>query len=210
MVYDIVINEEAGGLELVSFVEDPAIEINWVAMNNNVKKQIFTEDGDKFTVTGPAMVVGQKIKRWDDDLQEEYFVKLEADSIRHAVEFFFRESNHTKTNINHGKELLGDVVVIESWFTSDNDKSKELGFELPNGSWIVTYKVNNRELWSKIKSGEVKGFSIEGWFDHYLSKFSKDRSMEKYDKILEDIKNITLSEDFTGKDIDKIVNILFP
>ena len=44
------------------------------------------------------------------------------------------------------------------------DKSKMYGFDLPNGTWFVKMKINNDELWQKIKAGELKGLSIEGYF----------------------------------------------
>ena len=41
-----------------------------------------------------------------------------------------------------------------------------MGFEeVADGSWFVSYLIDNEDVWSKVKSGEFKGFSVEGVFD---------------------------------------------
>ena len=44
---------------------------------------------------------------------------------------------------------------------SDNDKSKDYGYNLPNGTVFVKTKIESDELFNAIKDGEVNGFSIE-------------------------------------------------
>jgi hypothetical protein len=53
------------------------------------------------------------------------------------------------------------------------DKSKLYGFDLPDGTWFVKMKINNDELWKKVKDGELKGLSIEGYFTDKMSKLSE-------------------------------------
>ena len=53
------------------------------------------------------------------------------------------------------------------------DKSKLYGYDLPNGTWFVKMKIENEELWNKIKSGELKGLSIEGYFVDKMQKMSE-------------------------------------
>ena len=53
------------------------------------------------------------------------------------------------------------------------DKSRLYGYELPKGSWMVTMSIQNDELWSKIKAGELKGLSIEGYFTDKMAKMSE-------------------------------------
>ena len=53
------------------------------------------------------------------------------------------------------------------------DKSKMYGYDLPNGTWFVKMKINNEDLWQKIKAGELKGLSIEGYFTDKMEKMSE-------------------------------------
>ena len=65
----------------------------------------------------------------------------------------------------HEKKLSG-MSVVESWIIDDTktDKSRFYGFDLPKGTWMISMKVNNDDVWKDVKEGKVKGFSIEGYF----------------------------------------------
>jgi hypothetical protein len=46
---------------------------------------------------------------------------------------------------------------------------------LPVGTWVGSIKVENEEVWNDyIKTGIVKGFSIEGYFADKLQPLSKN------------------------------------
>jgi hypothetical protein len=83
------------------------------------------------------------------------------------------------------KEIDG-MTVVESWIIEDEqmDKSKLYNFSLPKGTWMISMKVDNDEVWSKVKAGEIKGFSIEGYFE------TKDANLSKDEEVLEQIKSI--------------------
>ena len=52
--------------------------------------------------------------------------------------------------------------MLEVWMKeSDNDKSTDYGYDLPNGTVFVKAKIESDELFAAIKSGEINGFSIE-------------------------------------------------
>jgi DNA repair exonuclease SbcCD ATPase subunit len=53
------------------------------------------------------------------------------------------------------------------------DKSTLYGFSLPKGTWMVMLSISNDDLWSKIKSGELKGLSIEGYFTNKFEQMQK-------------------------------------
>jgi len=68
--------------------------------------------------------------------------------------------------LEHNVKLNG-LSVVESWIIEDDvqDKSRKYGLSLPVGTWMVSMKVNNEDVWQNyVKSGKVKGFSIEGYF----------------------------------------------
>jgi hypothetical protein len=64
------------------------------------------------------------------------------------------------------------------------DKSKEYGFSLPKGTWMLSMKVNNPDIWNKVKAGEIKGFSIEGYFADKVQMTSNN------EKIIEQLKEL--------------------
>ena len=107
------------------------------------------------------------------------------------------------SNINHSNFTIDGVTVIESWLIEDpeNDKSRALGFKaFPKGTWFATYKIDNKELWQGIKNGEVKGFSIEGFFIDELVSMHKDietptKEDKLYNQIGEILENTDLSDD---------------
>jgi len=84
-----------------------------------------------------------------------------------------KHNNHHKATYEHQDRVSG-VLTVESWIKEgDMDKSKLYGYDLPNGTWFVKMKINNTELWNKIKAGEVSGLSIEGYFTDKMEKMSE-------------------------------------
>jgi len=123
---------------------------------------------DKRIVTGPAMIPDLKILRLDED-NNPYFVFFSRETIAQISQRVFQQSKHNQTNINHNIETKGSSnTLIESWLISDEkfDKSKGMGFNLPIGTWMTSYYIGNEDTWNSIKSGQIKGFSVEGSFVH--------------------------------------------
>ena len=125
---------------------------------------------DQMIVTGPAMIPNQLIPRRDKkgNLFHVYFGK---ETVRKIAEMYLKKYMHT-TDINHDEEVTEENTLLESWIINDPelDKSAALGYEkLPEGTWMVSYKINNAETWKKIKSGELNGFSVTGEFLQMLA-----------------------------------------
>jgi hypothetical protein len=125
---------------------------------------------DQMIVTGPAMIPNQLIPRRDKkgNLFHVYFGK---ETVRKIAEMYLKKYMHT-TDINHDEEITEENTLLESWIINDPevDKSAALGYEkLPEGTWMVSYKINNAETWKKIKSGELNGFSVTGEFLQMLA-----------------------------------------
>jgi hypothetical protein len=91
-------------------------------------------------------------------------------------------SNQNNATYEHERKMLEGMSVVESWIIEDEktDKSKLYGFNLPKGTWMISMKVNNDEVWQKVKDGEVKGFSIEGYF---VDKYDMSKNINKMDTI---------------------------
>ena len=179
--------DQDNALDMISFVSAPAIEKDFMHFKEQKEKFEFKSDEEKRIVTGPAMVPNQEIIRMDAE-GNPYFVYFTEDTIVKAQEVFSKYGKTKSTNFEHSTGMR-DVTVVESWIVTNpaNDKSNALGFkDIPKGSWFVSYKVDNDELWTKIKNGDVKGFSIEGVFSKNIVEMSKDDS-DNTDNKLNDI-----------------------
>ena len=172
-LFELKISEDDDtGVEAIALVDHPATESNWHAFN---KKQKFkTIDKDKRIIAGFAMIAGQKMFRRDSS--GEYHVFFSAETIGKIVEKFFRQKRTDQSNIMHNSNLmLDDVFMIES-FRIDTERGivTPKGFdEAPDGSWFVAMKVDDLKLWEEfIKTGEFRGFSVEGIFEQVQVEFN--------------------------------------
>lgn len=166
-VYQLLISDnEADDSEVnfVSLVDRPAIQRDFLAFSDH--QGFAVQDDDQQIVTGPAMIPDAHIYRKDD--KGEYYVVFSADTISKIAYRFFKKGYQGNINLQHKQgDLVADSVFFESWLV-DRSKGKQplAGFDdLPDGTWFLTAKINSPDTWEKIKSGEYKGFSVEGMFD---------------------------------------------
>jgi len=208
VIIELFIDEEDqdNALDMISFVSAPAIEKNFMHFKEEKLKLDFkATDEEKRIVTGPAMVPNQEIIRLDAE-GNPYFVFFTEDTILKAQEVFAKYGKTKSTNFEH-ETGLRDVTVVESWIVKDskNDKSNALGFkDIPEGTWMVSYKVDNQKLWEMVKSGEVKGFSIEGVFGQRLVQMKE--AHKDYFKAIRDVVNNKALSDV--QKFDKVFQIL--
>ena len=205
LVFELIMNDsETTGVDAISFVENPAHLEDFMAFSEDVKEYTFKEvDEDKRIVVGPAMIPNQKIVR-KDAKGNKFFVFFSEKTVRDAMEKYFRLSKQTAATVEHENKVSG-VTVVESWIVEDPkmDKSIALGFsELPKGTWMATYKVDNDELWSDIKEGKMHGFSVEGFFGGKKSEFSAQPLPDMSLELLADIKSL-LDSGATDEYIEK-------
>jgi len=124
---------------------------------------------EKRIAVGPILIPDLEIYR-NDPTEGEYYIKFSKDTVRQASELYLNRSNQHNVTEEHAGMIEG-VTLIESWIVESSiDKASHLGFKnLPKGTWMGTMKINNDEVWDKVKSGDLKGFSIEGMFAPNLS-----------------------------------------
>lgn len=164
-IIELVLDEmqEMMGIQAISIVENPAIEEDFVALATQ-KIEFATQNDEKRILMGAALIPNKPIYRRNGE--EEFYVYFSKDTIRKASELFFQNGNQNKSTLEHQAELQG-LSVVESWIVEDEqkDKSRLYGLEMPVGTWMVSMKVNNEDIWNNyVKTGKVKGFSIEGYF----------------------------------------------
>lgn len=176
-VFYIKVNEDISsnnGIDFISLVDCPAIETNWVAMADTKAPLKFNTNSDKQLLSGPILIPDLPIYRYDKE-NGEYYVVFTSEEIQKLVRKFQATQKTVNLNYQHKKNSqLSQAVVQEIWLTGSNDKSKDLGFDLPvNTAFVVTH-IGDKKFWDdEIKTGNVKGFSIEGFLDMEMKKQNK-------------------------------------
>jgi hypothetical protein len=168
-------------VEKVSFVDSPAIQRGWMAFNNQQRFKVQSED--RRIVSGALMVAGLPIYRRDDS--GEYYVSFTASAIQSIVYKFMKENRTKEVNEMHETDVDG-VFLFESFIidSSRGIKTPEGFDELPDGSWFGSFKVDNDEVWKKVKDGTYTGFSVEGLFTEDMEKNIDERVLAEVIRVL--------------------------
>ena len=175
-IVELVIDEDSQELAIdaISLVSAPAIEENWVFFGKEKNNLTLAKvDEEKRMLVSPALIPNKQIFRYDPNTDSDYYVYFSPETVRQASELYLRNNNHHKATEEHTERVSG-VLTVESWIKEgDSDKSKMYGFDLPNGTWFVKMKIENDDLWKKIKDGSLKGLSIEGYFTNKFEQMQK-------------------------------------
>jgi hypothetical protein len=184
-------NKIESGINAVSVVESPAIEENFVALKKH-EVELKEVDGEKRILMGAALVPNKQIYRKNGD--KEFYIYFSEETVRKASELFLMRANQNNATLEHEKKMLEGMSVVESWIIEDEkqDKSAKYGFNLPKGTWMISMKVNNDEIWNKVKAGEVKGFSIEGYF---VDKYEMSLQEAEEDRLINAIRDLILKDE---------------
>ena len=186
-------NQEESGIEAISIVENPAIEEDFVALKSNEIK-LAEVNKDKKILMGALLIPNKPIYR--NNGEDEYYIYFSKDTVLKASQMYLTKGNQNNSTLEHQHSLSG-LSLVESWLVEDevHDKSRKYGMNVPVGTWMGAVKVNNDEVWNDyVKTGKVKGFSIEGYFADKMER-PKD--------------SVGLSEDKEADDLlDKIKEIL--
>ena len=178
----------------ISLVSEPAIEVDFIHMSKDEeeKTQVFLEKNDKYLVYGPALIPEKDIYR--NNGEQEYYLSFSKESIEKMSQQFFKDFRQYNVSLQH-QDKVDEVCVVESWLVADSykDKANALGFNVPEGTWMVAMKVNNVDTWNRIKEGELRGFSVESLV-----------SLEEFNKV-ENSETMEVNENFWSK----LKNVLF-
>jgi hypothetical protein len=183
-------NSEKNGINAVSVVLNPAIEENFIALAKH-EVELKEIDAEKRLLMGASLIPNKEIFRKDEQ-GNEFYIYFSEQTVRKASEMFFQNSKQNNATLNHDQKIEG-MTVVESWIVDnpEMDKSKNYGFSFPKGTWVISMKVDNDEVWQDVKLGKVKGFSIEGYFIDKLDLSLVESDEEKQLKeIIEILKSI--------------------
>jgi len=171
-------NEEFSGIEAISVVESPAIEEDFVALKSEEIK-LAEVNKEKRILMGALLIPNKPIYRRSGE--DEYYIYFSKDTVLKASQKYLMAGNQNNSTMEHQYELQG-LSLVESWIIEDevHDKSRKYGMDLPIGTWMGAVKVNNDDVWENyVKTGKVKGFSIEGYFADKMERPKDSVGMSK-------------------------------
>lgn len=183
----------------ISMVESPAIESDFVALSKEEEKRVFLESDERHMVYGAALIPDKDIYR--NNGEQEFYISFTKESIEKMSQDFMKNYRQNEVTLDHD-EMANDITITESWLVEDpyKDKANALGINVPKGTWMVGMKVNQIDVWDRVKSGELKGFSVESMIS--LEDFSKQNTnnmnIETNDMFWDKLKNI-LKDTFSKK-----------
>ena len=177
-------NPEETGMYLISLVDDPAVEANFMAFSKEKYLSFKVENEEKRIVTGLVMAADRPILRQDADGL--YYIMYDKDTINAMAERFLAMGLANQVDTQHNFEVEKDVFLREMYIKDTERGISPVGFEdVEDGSLFATYHILNDEVWEKVKSGEFKGFSLAGIFQEVeMSKVEDDITDEEYEEAM--------------------------
>jgi len=188
-------DDEAIGVEAISVVENPAIESDFIALNNQEIK-LAEISKEKRLLMGALLIPKKPIYRRNGE--DEYYVFFSADTVLKASQMYLQNGNQSNSTLEHDGKLSG-LTLVESWIVEDKEKDKTALYDLdvPVGTWMGSVKVENDEVWNDyVKTGKVKGFSIEGYFADKLERPKEEieENLSADDKLINELKKLLSNE----------------
>ena len=182
-------DEEAIGVEAISVVENPAIESDFIALNNQEIK-LAEINKEKRLLMGALLIPKKPIYRKSGE--DEYYIFFSEKTIAKASQLYLQNGNQSEATLEH-KDQLKDLTLVESWIVEDKQKDKTAlyGLDVPVGTWMGSVKVENDEIWNNyVKTGKVKGFSIEGYFADKMERPNEELKEDLEEKQLAELKKL--------------------
>ena len=188
-IVELILDEEQEiGIEAISVVESPAIEEDFIALKTQEFK-LAEVDKEKRILMGALLIPNKPIYRRNGE--DEYYIYFSKDTVLKASQMYLMQGKQNNSTLEHQYDING-LSLVESWIVEDkvHDKSVKYGMDLPVGTWMGTVKVNNETIWNEfVKTGKVKGFSIEGYFADKMERpkekindFSSDQLLKEIDQ----------------------------
>ena len=183
------------GISAISTVDKPAIESNFIALSKDqklIKKDIKLAEvsEERRLLMGPALIPNKLIFRKGEG--EDFYIFFSEKTVRKAAELFLKKGHQGNVTEEHEKTVEG-MTVVESWLKEDmtHDKSAKYGLKDPVGTWMVTMRADNDDIYQKAKNGELNGFSIEAEF---ADRYQYEQMMGIEEDLIDKIKKILEEE----------------
>lgn len=181
-LYELYVSED-GSLEVnaVAAVDIPAIEKTWLAFKDQEPLKFSTNEEERIVV-GAAMIPDLKIFRRDENTGEEFNIVFSKETIKSIAQQFYEKGYQANFNLMHKTPMDGVTFFLS--FIKDTPRGLVgMAGDYPEGTWFLGAKVTNDEVWAKVKSGEIKGWSVEGMFG--FKKPSDEQKFALIEKVLD-------------------------
>ena len=192
-IVELILDEDQEiGIEAISVVENPAIEEDFIALKSQEFK-LAEVDKERRILMGALLIPNKPIYRRNGD--DEYYIYFSKDTVLKASQMYLTQGKQNNSTLEHQYAIEG-LSLVESWLVEDkvHDKSVKYGMDLPLGTWVGSVKVNNEKIWNEfVKTGKVKGFSIEGYFADKMER-PKEEIKDELAKIEEAEADYLLSQ----------------
>lgn len=171
------------GVDFNSLVHDPAHDKLFDAFEKQKHIPEFFQDEEQRIITGVAIAAGVPIFRNDKALGP-HEVVFTPQSIRRIWLKFNKDGFRDNLNLFHDSNLTldprNDAFLVEQYIVDRKrgvfpPKSLEKQ-DIKDGSWIISYKIVSEKLWSLIKEGKVRGYSVEGVFLKFPANIKENHS----------------------------------
>jgi hypothetical protein len=167
-----------GGTEGIEWAQR---KLNQLKLKTTKKFQEINEE--KRIITAPVFIADTPIRQYDEVLGT-YYVKVTPETILKMMKKYFKQNKIHRVNEQHnGRKMVDNVYMIESYIVGDNVKS-ELYPDLPKGSWVASFYVDDEEYWNELKNGEFTGISLEGMFAEVYTGEMIDKMFSSVENIL--------------------------
>lgn len=186
-IYELKISDvenDSAEVSFIALVDFPAIKRDFLAFKDSVKFEVISDD--QHIITGPLMVPDQLIYRNSEKFGEHY-VKFSTDTIKQISIKFAKKGYQNNVNIMHEEDMQVDgVTMFESFISNSQRGVKPMAAfaDLPDGTWFGSFFVENPKVWEAVKTGMVKGFSVEGLFDYEAPASKEEQLMTELRKLL--------------------------
>lgn len=177
-LYNVEFDEDTSVFNNVAIVTEPAIEVQFIRLSKQETPRVSLKiDEERRIVSGPALIPEEPIYRNQGGKQ--FYIKYTADTIRRMALNFFKKDRQNEGNVEHAVPVNG-ITYFESYIIDKARGINPCEFDLPDGTWVLTAKVDNAEVWDLIKSGELTGFSI----DIANVRFSEDKEIDNLEDFI--------------------------
>ena len=180
-VFYIKINDDfETGIDAISLVDFPAVERNFLCFSKDEKRVNLKFDASKHVITGVVALADTPIYRYNERMGE-YYVVFSKETIVKMVEKFAEMDLFKSVNLQHDyNNFVDGIYMFESYITNKERGINPREFEdIPDGSWICSFKVENEALWNEIINGDkLNGFSLQGMFE-LEEQFEKQEPKEE-------------------------------
>ena len=193
-IFYIKIDDEMEGMNAISLVESPAVEHDFICFSKDKEPVKMKFDNSKHIITGVVALADTPIYRYNEKMGE-YYVVFSKETILKMVEKYSKDGLFNSVNLQHNdNEFVDGIYMCESYITNKDRGINPKEFEdIPDGSWVCSFKVENEDLWKQIINGDkLNGFSLQGMFEleeKFENQFISQAKEESFDEWLNNLLN---------------------